>query len=426
MSESLDFNPALPESRQFTPPAEGGNGNIHKPGDYHNLIWQTRSRVPENWELQLIATLETLFEQGAENLGELVSGLNGVRMHDQQGEPWSESSFQAFYRLTATEDTAMTTTVQNYLDKGLRGLWYPVLASWEVQSAPVGITRLGEQIVVWRNKDGQVQALEDRCPHRGARLSMGWNLGDRIACWYHGVEVAGNGEVKDVPAVDRCPLVGQQCVRSYSVHEAHGAIFLWFGVTADQQPDELSFPEELADSEKYSNFLCTAAWKCNYQYALENVMDPMHGTYLHSSSHSMAEGDRKADMVLQPTKTGFIFEKKGRAALTLTGLNWATAAPTGCVCLFRTKSVSGRAATSGSSAWWFRKITITVASSSGASAAFRAGSAICGALCTATVWKSCTGKYWSRIAWCWKAWRRTPAIMNTFINMTSVCPACAA
>ncbi|MDK7106007.1 aromatic ring-hydroxylating oxygenase subunit alpha, partial [Enterobacter hormaechei] len=209
----------------------------------------------------------------------------------------------------------MTTTVQHYLDKGLRGLWYPVLASWEVQSAPVGITRLGEQIVVWRNKDGQVQALEDRCPHRGARLSMGWNLGDRIACWYHGVEVAGNGEVKDVPAVDKCPLVGQQCVRSYNVQEAHGAIFLWFGVTADQQPDELTFPDELADTENFSNFLCTAAWKCNYQYALENVMDPMHGTYLHSSSHSMAEGDRKADMVLQPTKTGFIFEKKGQSGV---------------------------------------------------------------------------------------------------------------
>ena len=64
----------------------------------------------------------------------------------------------------------MTTSVQNYLDMGLRGLWYPVLASWEVQSAPVGITRLGEQIVVWRNKDGQVQALEDRCPHRGVGL----------------------------------------------------------------------------------------------------------------------------------------------------------------------------------------------------------------------------------------------------------------
>ncbi len=297
----------------------------------------------------------------------------------------------------------MTTTVQNYLDKGLRGLWYPVLASWEVQSAPVGITRLGEQIVVWRNKDGELQALEDRCPHRGARLSMGWNLGDRIACWYHGVEVAGNGEVKDVPAVDKCPLVGQQCVRSYHVQEAHGAIFLWFAATADQQPEPLTFPEELADSDKYSNFLCTAAWKCNYQYALENVMDPMHGTYLHSSSHSMAEGDRKADMVLQPTKTGFIFEKKARAASTSTGSSWATAALTGCACLSRTRSVLGRAATSGSSAWWCRKITTTAGSSSGVFAACRAGSAICGALCIATVWKNCTGKCWSRIAWCSKA-----------------------
>lgn len=99
MSVTLNFNPALPESRQFTPPAEGGNGNIHKPGDYANLIWQTRSRVPENWELQLIATLEGLFEQGAESLTQLVDGLNDLRMHDQQGEPWSETSFEAFLQV---------------------------------------------------------------------------------------------------------------------------------------------------------------------------------------------------------------------------------------------------------------------------------------------------------------------------------------
>ena len=78
-----------------------GGRNLHRypVRVYDNLIWQTRSRVPESWELQLIATLETLFEQGAESLGELVNGLNGVRMHDQQGEPWSESSFQAFLQV---------------------------------------------------------------------------------------------------------------------------------------------------------------------------------------------------------------------------------------------------------------------------------------------------------------------------------------
>ena len=46
-----------------------------------------------------VAVVAVMFEQGAENLGELVSGLNGVRMHDQQGEPWSESSFQAFLQV---------------------------------------------------------------------------------------------------------------------------------------------------------------------------------------------------------------------------------------------------------------------------------------------------------------------------------------
>ena len=77
------------------------------------------------------------------------------------------------------------------LNQGLRGLWYPVLPSWAVQGTPVGITRLSQHIAVWRDTDGTVHATEDRCPHRGARLSLGWNLGDRVACWYHGIEVRG-------------------------------------------------------------------------------------------------------------------------------------------------------------------------------------------------------------------------------------------
>lgn len=217
-------------------------------------------------------------------------------------------------------------SVQDYMDQGIRQLWYPVLASWEVSANPVGITRLGQQIVVWRDHDGEIHALEDRCPHRGARLSMGWNLGDRVACWYHGIEVGGDGEVKDVPAVDRCPLVGQKCLRSYPAQEAHGAIFLYFGVTADETATELHFPAELANAQEYSNFLCTASWRTNYQYAVENVMDPMHGTYLHSASHSMADGDRKADMALEPTDTGFIFKKVGQMGVNF---DWVEFAATG-------------------------------------------------------------------------------------------------
>ena len=77
--------------------------------------------------------------------------------------------------------------VEDRVNRGLLNLWYPVLPSWAVAGAPVGITRLSENIVLWRDENGAVHALEDRCPHRGARLSLGWNLSDRLACWYHGV-----------------------------------------------------------------------------------------------------------------------------------------------------------------------------------------------------------------------------------------------
>ena len=61
--------------------------------------------------------------------------------------------------------------------------------------------QVGRQpMIMVRGQDRKVHVLYNRCPHRGARLSMGWNLGDHVACWYHGVEVNGQGTVTSVPA----------------------------------------------------------------------------------------------------------------------------------------------------------------------------------------------------------------------------------
>ena len=187
--------------------------------------------------------------------------------------------------------------VEQLVNRGLRNQWYPVLPSWALAGTPVGITRLSENLVLWRDDDGKVHATEDRCPHRGARLSLGWNLGDRLACWYHGVEVDGTGTVRKVPAVDNCPLEGRQCVKSYPVQEVRGAIFAYFGDEAHPEPCKLELPEELANPE-YGAILCFTKWNCNYRYAVDNVM-----------SHSMAFGDKTANMQLRKTPTGLAFEK---------------------------------------------------------------------------------------------------------------------
>lgn len=205
--------------------------------------------------------------------------------------------------------------IEARLNTGLRNLWYPVVPSWMVRDTPLGITRLGEKIVLWRDADGVVHAVDDRCPHRGARLSMGWNLGKTLACWYHGVEVDGEGRMAKVPAVTNCVTEGRKLNTVYPMLERAGAIFLWFG-DAGVEPAPLDLPEE-CNGGAWEAILCTAHWNCNYRYAAENVMDPMHGAYLHSVSHSMADGDKTATMQARNTPTGFVFEKTSQ-----TGVNF--------------------------------------------------------------------------------------------------------
>lgn len=227
------------------------------------------------------------------------------------------------------QDARVKAEAERILNTGIRNLWWPVAPSWQVGNAPVGITRLGDQIVLWRDAEGKVHALEDRCPHRGARLSLGWNLGDRVACWYHGVEVNGGGTVVKVPASANCPMEGTDCVRSYPVQEHAGAIFLWFGIDPKAEPAPLQLPETLT-SDEYSRFLCVANWKTNYRYAIDNVMDPMHGAYLHATSHSMAEGDKTAEMRIKKTPTGLLFEKVGQRGINF---DWTEMGDTGCLWL---------------------------------------------------------------------------------------------
>lgn len=224
---------------------------------------------------------------------------------------------------------AVEADARHILATGLRDLWHPVAPSWQVRNAPIGITRLGENLVLWRDDQGQVHALEDRCPHRGARLSLGWNLGQRVACWYHGVELDGRGVVASVPASANCPMEGKKHLRSYPVQEAAGAVFVWFGVDPEAEPAPLKLPEEIT-SDAYSSFLCMSNWKTSYRYAIDNVMDPMHGAYLHAVSHSMAEGDKRAEMVLKKTPTGLVFEKTGQRDVNF---DWVEFGDTNCLWL---------------------------------------------------------------------------------------------
>ena len=70
--------------------------------------------------------------------------------------------------------------VAKRLEQGLKDRWYALCPSSFVKEKPVSFNRLGTHLAVWRGTDGKVHALEDRCPHRGAKLSQGTILNDTL------------------------------------------------------------------------------------------------------------------------------------------------------------------------------------------------------------------------------------------------------
>ncbi len=227
--------------------------------------------------------------------------------------------------MNASQNAATMTVVDAVdavLEKGLKNLWYPICPSEHVKREPVSMRRLGMKLVFWRDAENVLHALEDHCPHRGAPLSKGIVMGDRIACGYHGVQVRADGVVTSVPGSPGCKLEGARAVRSFHVREVQGAVWLYNSDTNIDAPPPLVLPEELT-SDDYSSFLCYTEWKGDYRYVLDNVLDPMHGTYLHKQSHSMAEGQQQAKFVVRDTDIGFIFEKEGQRGVNFDWTEWA-------------------------------------------------------------------------------------------------------
>lgn len=65
-------------------------------------------------------------------------------------------------------------------------LWHPVAAEASLGDAPLACELLGQPLVLWRDAQGGLHAWADRCPHRGARLSLGQVQGHALQCPYHG------------------------------------------------------------------------------------------------------------------------------------------------------------------------------------------------------------------------------------------------
>ncbi|MFV8755915.1 Rieske 2Fe-2S domain-containing protein [Nannocystaceae bacterium ST9] len=161
--------------------------------------------------------------------------------------------------------------------------WYAIYEAGQLGRKPVGITRLGQEFVLWRDSAGNAVAMDNRCAHRGAKFHLGTVSQGCIQCPYHGFLYDSRGACRYVPANggDRPVPKGLQ-TRSWPVREQHGLIWLWWGEARASYPEIPWFPQAPEDEANATQQ--SAIYPFHYARAIENAMDAHHFPYLHGSA----------------------------------------------------------------------------------------------------------------------------------------------
>ncbi len=103
--------------------------------------------------------------------------------------------------------------------------WYVVLESQQVKNKPIGVTRMGEKLVFWRDQSGKANCLRDFCIHRGVQLSIGRIVNDHLQCPFHGFEYDSSVKVVLIPANGKDqPVPKTFQAHRYPTYEAYGWI----------------------------------------------------------------------------------------------------------------------------------------------------------------------------------------------------------
>jgi phenylpropionate dioxygenase-like ring-hydroxylating dioxygenase large terminal subunit len=137
---------------------------------------------------------------------------------------------------------------------------------------------MGQDLVLWRDSAGTVHAGADRCPHRGAALSLGRVQGDTLECAYHGWRFDARGSCVAVPALPAFvpPASHRACV--YSARVAYGLVWV---ALADQADGPL--PAFAAEHEPRLRKITCGPYDVatSAPRLIENFLDMSHFAFVH-------------------------------------------------------------------------------------------------------------------------------------------------
>ena len=163
----------------------------------------------------------------------------------------------------------------------LKNAWQVAAFAEEVEHHILARRFLNEPVILWRTQAGRAIAMEDRCPHRYAPLSIASLQGDEVRCGYHGMQFDQEGRCTHVPGQDDVPAKAR--VKVYPVVERYNLIWIWLG------KPELSDPSQVPDvhwmdDEKWVPSRGYHHIRADYRLITDNLLDLSHETYVHKET----------------------------------------------------------------------------------------------------------------------------------------------
>ncbi|MGD8306331.1 MAG: aromatic ring-hydroxylating dioxygenase subunit alpha [Ignavibacteria bacterium] len=164
----------------------------------------------------------------------------------------------------------------------LKNKWYLICPSEELKNDILKKKIMGEDIIFFRNPDGEITALEDRCCHRNVHLSLGYLDNDRVVCGYHGWEYDKSGSCVKIPSQlpgDKIPPTAK--IKSYPVKDFNKWVWIFIG---DSEKSENVNPTDIPEMNEWPFTYKEYTFKADLEATAESLIDPYHIAYVHRNS----------------------------------------------------------------------------------------------------------------------------------------------